>query len=124
MTPIGGDPSPASTVLVIRDGPAAVEVYMQRRPTSMPFAAEQWVFPGGRIDPADLDPAIDVHWSGPPPSTWARRLDVDDALAVSYPLLIMWPPSIALLWVTVLLVGIAGVEQRSFDRPPRVSLST
>lgn len=75
------DPAPASTVLVMRDGPAGIEVYVQRRPASMPFAAAHWVFPGGRVDPADLDPTIDERWSGPPPSTWARRLGVSDALA-------------------------------------------
>lgn len=73
--------APASTVLVVRDGSSGVEVYLQRRPASMPFAADRWVFPGGRVDPADPDPAIDPHWAGPPPSAWARLLGVEAAQA-------------------------------------------
>jgi 8-oxo-dGTP pyrophosphatase MutT (NUDIX family) len=52
---------PAATVIVVRDsndGPthdeAGVEVLMLRRDSSLAFAGGAWVFPGGRIDPADL----------------------------------------------------------------------
>jgi 8-oxo-dGTP pyrophosphatase MutT (NUDIX family) len=47
----------------------------------MGFAAGLWVFPGGRVDDADRDPALDASWAGPPPAAWARRLGlpVDDA---------------------------------------------
>lgn len=72
---------PAATVLLCRDGPSGVEVYLQRRPRRMGFAGGLWVYPGGRVDDADRDPAIDARWSGPSPVAWSERLDVavDDA---------------------------------------------
>jgi 8-oxo-dGTP pyrophosphatase MutT (NUDIX family) len=65
---------PAATVVVLRDGPDGLEVYLQRRTRTMGYAAGLWVFPGGRIDRADLDPAVDAAWAGPSPPAWARRL--------------------------------------------------
>lgn len=72
---------PASTVLILRDGTDGIEVYLQRRPRRMHFAGGLWVFPGGRVDEVDRDPAIDAHWTGPPPAAWARVMDVDVDLA-------------------------------------------
>ncbi len=46
-------PLPASTVLLLRDGPAGIEVFMVERPTKMDFAAGALVFPGGKVDEAD-----------------------------------------------------------------------
>lgn len=48
----------AATVLVLRDSPASgsapgVEVLMVRRSSALAFAAGAYVFPGGRLDPAD-----------------------------------------------------------------------
>lgn len=65
---------PAATVLLVRDGAAGVEVYLQRRPRRLGFAGGLWVFPGGRVDDSDQDPAIDASWSGPAPEAWAERL--------------------------------------------------
>jgi 8-oxo-dGTP pyrophosphatase MutT (NUDIX family) len=42
----------------------------------MGFAGGLWVFPGGRIDTADGDPAVDAIWDGPPPAAWAERMGV------------------------------------------------
>ena len=75
---------PAATVLLLRDGPSGVEVYLQRRPRRLGFAGGLWVFPGGRVDDADRDPAIDEHWSGPSPAAWAERLGVDVSTARGY----------------------------------------
>lgn len=72
---------PAATVLLIRDHPRGVAVYLQRRRARLGFAGGLWAFPGGRVDDADADPAIDDHWSGPSPEMWARRLDLDVATA-------------------------------------------
>jgi 8-oxo-dGTP pyrophosphatase MutT (NUDIX family) len=72
---------PAATVVVIRDGISGIEVYLQRRPRTMGFAGGLWVFPGGRVEEGDRDPGIDARWAGPPPSDWARRLDVGVAHA-------------------------------------------
>ena len=78
---MGDEARPASTVLIMRDGRAGTEVYLQRRPRRMHFAGGLWVFPGGRVDDADRDPAIDPRWTGPPPDAWARVMDVDVDLA-------------------------------------------
>jgi 8-oxo-dGTP pyrophosphatase MutT (NUDIX family) len=75
---------PAATVLLLRDCAQGVEVYLQRRRPRLGFAGGMWAFPGGRVDEADGDPAIDARWSGPSPAAWARRLDVDLATARAY----------------------------------------
>jgi 8-oxo-dGTP pyrophosphatase MutT (NUDIX family) len=48
----------AATVLVLRDGAAGVEVLMIERPDRGSFAGA-WVFPGGKVDPADGGPDDD-----------------------------------------------------------------
>jgi 8-oxo-dGTP pyrophosphatase MutT (NUDIX family) len=75
---------PAATVLLLRDDPRGVAVYLQRRRIRLGFAGGLWAFPGGRVDDADGDPAIDDHWSGPSPKMWARRLDLDLATARAF----------------------------------------
>jgi len=45
----------------------------------MGFAGGLWVFPGGRVDEADRDPAVDVAWAGPSPAAWAERLGMEVA---------------------------------------------
>lgn len=77
-------PHPAATVVMVRDGAGGVEAYLQRRPRTMGFAGGLWVFPGGRIDRADSDPAVDAIWDGPPPAAWAERMGmaVDQARAL------------------------------------------
>ena len=44
---------PAATVVLLRDAPTGVETLMLRRSSKLAFAGGAWVFPGGRIDPAD-----------------------------------------------------------------------
>lgn len=51
-------PKPAATVLIVRDAPD-LEVLMVRRSAGMAFGASAWVFPGGKVAPADADPAWD-----------------------------------------------------------------
>ena len=46
-------PTPAATVLLLRDTPQGIEVLMTRRSTSARFAPGAYVFPGGAIDAAD-----------------------------------------------------------------------
>jgi len=72
---------PAATVVVVRDGTGGLESYLQRRPRTMGFAGGLWVFPGGRVEEDDSDPAIDACWAGPPPPAWAERLGVGVAHA-------------------------------------------
>ena len=55
------EPRPAATVVLVRPGPAGLEVLLTHRPSTMAFAAGVHVFPGGRVDAGDAafghDPA-------------------------------------------------------------------
>lgn len=44
---------PAATVMLLRDTEGGLEVFMLRRTTAAAFAGGMYVFPGGRVDPAD-----------------------------------------------------------------------
>jgi 8-oxo-dGTP pyrophosphatase MutT (NUDIX family) len=44
---------PAATVMLLRDADQGFEVFMLRRTRSAAFAGGMYVFPGGRVDPAD-----------------------------------------------------------------------
>ncbi|MDY7105037.1 MAG: NUDIX hydrolase [Actinomycetota bacterium] len=50
------DATPAATVVLVRDGGDGLETLMLRRNAKLAFAGGMWVFPGGRIDPEDIDP--------------------------------------------------------------------
>jgi 8-oxo-dGTP pyrophosphatase MutT (NUDIX family) len=49
----------AATVILIRDATEGVETLMLRRNSKLAFAGGHWVFPGGRVDDDDLEPAPD-----------------------------------------------------------------
>jgi 8-oxo-dGTP pyrophosphatase MutT (NUDIX family) len=72
-------PKDAATVMLVRDTPAGLEVFLQRRVMGMAFAGGMTVFPGGGVDPRDADTS--VAWHGPPPDWWAARFSCDEALA-------------------------------------------
>lgn len=48
----------AATVLVLREGDGAPEVFLVRRSADARFMGGAYVFPGGRVDPGDADPAV------------------------------------------------------------------
>ncbi|MDU3111746.1 MAG: NUDIX hydrolase, partial [Corynebacterium sp.] len=50
-------PKLAATVLLLRDTHCGLEVYVQERVSSMRFAANMTVFPGGGVDQRDF-PAV------------------------------------------------------------------
>lgn len=56
---------PAATVLLVRDGPSGLEVFMVVRHGAIAFAGGALVFPGGRVDPEDdalaIAPATALH---------------------------------------------------------------
>jgi 8-oxo-dGTP pyrophosphatase MutT (NUDIX family) len=52
------EPRDAATVLLIRDAPD-LQVFMLRRNLGSAFAPGAYVFPGGAVDPADGDDALD-----------------------------------------------------------------
>ncbi|MCL1798513.1 MAG: NUDIX hydrolase [Eggerthellaceae bacterium] len=85
------EPGYAATVMLVRDvdGKAAapspysdggkVEVFMLQRAATMAFMPNAVVFPGGRVDPRDVDPRL--PWAGPTPAAWAQELGCPEELA-------------------------------------------
>jgi 8-oxo-dGTP pyrophosphatase MutT (NUDIX family) len=51
-------PVPAATLLLVRDGPTGLEVFMVKRHHKIDFMPGAMVFPGGKLDPGDSDPAL------------------------------------------------------------------
>jgi 8-oxo-dGTP pyrophosphatase MutT (NUDIX family) len=72
-------PRPAATVMLIRDNPGGISVFLMRRHSGMEFAAGVMVFPGGGVD--DRDRNAQIAWTGPPPTWWAQRFGVETELA-------------------------------------------
>lgn len=64
----------AATVMLVRDQPTGMEVFMVRRTLAADFVGGAYVFPGGSVDQADRDPAIEA-WS-------AGRTDVEASVAL------------------------------------------
>ena len=50
--------------MLVRDGAAGLEVFMQRRNLRATFVAGAYVFPGGALDPLDRDPTIEPWCDG------------------------------------------------------------
>ncbi len=48
-------PRPASTIILLRDRPAGLQTFMVVRHHEIDFASGALVFPGGRMEPADLE---------------------------------------------------------------------
>jgi 8-oxo-dGTP pyrophosphatase MutT (NUDIX family) len=57
-------PVPAATLLLVRDGPGGLEVFMVKRHHEIDFMPGAMVFPGGKLDPSDQDPALRAHCAG------------------------------------------------------------
>jgi 8-oxo-dGTP pyrophosphatase MutT (NUDIX family) len=51
-------PRPAATVLLLRDGPAGIEVFMATRHQGSSFMPGILVFPGGAVDPDDSEAGL------------------------------------------------------------------
>ena len=48
---------PASTVVLLRDSDSGMETLMLKRNQALMFAGGLWVFPGGALEPADIEAA-------------------------------------------------------------------
>ncbi|MEM7017014.1 MAG: NUDIX hydrolase [Pseudomonadota bacterium] len=55
---------PASTVLLVRDKPDGLEVFMVVRHHQIDFASGALVFPGGKVDEADCHPSLRAKCTG------------------------------------------------------------
>jgi len=56
-TPVA-KPVPAATIMLLRDGPQGMEVFMVVRHHQIDFASGALVFPGGKTDPQDSDARV------------------------------------------------------------------
>lgn len=69
---------PAATVILLRDSPAGPEILMVTRGDNLAFAGGAMVFPGGRIDAADLvtarDPQLAAGFDGIADADAAARI--------------------------------------------------
>jgi 8-oxo-dGTP pyrophosphatase MutT (NUDIX family) len=72
-------PRDAATVMLLRERPAGLEVYMLRRKATMAFAPGAYVFPGGSVDSRDADEQ--VAWAGPDATEWGRIFAAPPSLA-------------------------------------------
>ena len=87
--PAPATPRLASTVLLVRDSVHGIELYVQERVSTMKFAANMTVFPGGGVDARDFPGDVDgdghdsprLNWSGHDPQWWANRFNVAPATA-------------------------------------------
>jgi 8-oxo-dGTP pyrophosphatase MutT (NUDIX family) len=58
---------PAATVVILRDGPEGIEVFMVERRREIEFASGALVFPGGKVDAEDADAAwVELAEQAPP----------------------------------------------------------
>ena len=66
----------AATVALVRDARVGggLEVFLQHRVATMPFAAGMSVFPGGGVEPRDY--LGTRPWLGPEPGWWAERFGI------------------------------------------------
>jgi 8-oxo-dGTP pyrophosphatase MutT (NUDIX family) len=72
---------PAATVMLVRDVPGGLKIFLMRRHSKMEFAPGVIVFPGGGVD--DRDRNADIAWAGPPPDWWAQRFGIETDLATA-----------------------------------------
>lgn len=88
-TPV--EPRPAATVTLLREGTGGLEVLLLKRSHRTRFIPGAYVFPGGRVEPADRSQAARGRVDGIAPEEADRRLGISDGD----------PPGIA-FWVAAL----------------------
>jgi 8-oxo-dGTP pyrophosphatase MutT (NUDIX family) len=75
---------PASTIVVIRDQNAVLEILMLRRSSDVAAASGAHVFPGGAVDAVDADVVARGLAIGLDDETAARRLNLDSGAMTYY----------------------------------------
>jgi 8-oxo-dGTP pyrophosphatase MutT (NUDIX family) len=79
----GTPPRDAATLMLVRDGRAGLEVFCVQRHAKSAFLGGAIVFPGGKVDAADLDGAWADHSTPPRPAPFASGEAELRALAVA-----------------------------------------
>lgn len=118
VKPAPAVPSPAATLVLLRDRPeGGVECLLMRRHLKSKFAAGDFVFPGGKIDAGD-NPEDAVRWCrGLDVTAAAKRLRLEDAprTALGY-----WIGAIRETFEEAGLLLAVGPDGRDVDvTPPR-----
>jgi 8-oxo-dGTP pyrophosphatase MutT (NUDIX family) len=75
----GVPPTPAATVILLRDAAAGLEVFLVQRQHRIQFMGGATVFPGGKLDPGDGAPEVLARVTGRTAEAAARALGEDDA---------------------------------------------
>jgi 8-oxo-dGTP pyrophosphatase MutT (NUDIX family) len=99
---------PAATAVLLRDAAPGPEVLLLRRNRSAGFVPGAWVFPGGRVDDDDDDPALLAHatGAGAPPGAAHRFAAVREVLEETGLLLgADSPPADVPAWRHALMAG-------------------
>jgi 8-oxo-dGTP pyrophosphatase MutT (NUDIX family) len=73
-------PVPAATILLVRDAPAGLEVFMVKRHHQVDFMSGALVFPGGKVEKGDGDPALAEYIDGA--SGWPDEMTALGAAAI------------------------------------------
>lgn len=82
-------PSPAATVILMRETPAnSLETFLLKRHEASAFMGGNFVYPGGRMEPEDLDRSVLSHCRGLRirTATDAREEDIDEKELLGYPI--------------------------------------
>src|SRR3954465_12101994 len=59
--PLQGPIRPAASVVMLRDGPDGLEVFLLKRHSLSEVLGGVYVFPGGKVDPQDATLHLDTH---------------------------------------------------------------
>lgn len=70
-------PRPAATLVLSRDAPDGIEVFLLERAAHAAFVGGAYVFPGGAVDPSDEDEYLLAHCSGLDDAAASRLLGLD-----------------------------------------------
>src|SRR5258708_4669026 len=73
-------PLPAATILLLRDAPGGLEVFMVKRHHQIDFVAGALGFPGGRVDKGDSEAALRDHTDGG--GEWSDEMRAMGAAAI------------------------------------------
>lgn len=76
----GPTPVPAATVILLRDVDRGLEVLLVQRHKATAFMGGAYVFPGGKLDAADADPALRARCEADPDDTLLAALGPSETI--------------------------------------------